>query len=162
MSRTKLSRAKFTAIENHHFHFPNGSPPDGKTTSLSYRIETPNRAIVITGDTGAFEGLATFASGADLFVTEVIDPEDAMNLLQSLMKEKMSKETYEARKFHMEEEHMTPESIAKLATEAKVKSVVLTHLVPGLKGESAYEEWAKKIRAGFPSDVFAAKDLDRY
>ena len=95
-------------------------------------------------------------------MTEVIDPEDIMNLLQSLMKEKMSKETYEARKFHMEEEHLTPESIAKLATEAKVKSVVLTHLAPGLKGESAYEEWAKKIRAGFPGDVFAAKDLDRY
>ena len=158
----KDENIRVTAIENHHFHFPNGSPPDGKTTSLSYRIETPNRAIVITGDTGAFEGLATFASGADLFVTEVIDPEDIMNLLQSLMKEKMSKETYEARKFHMEEEHMTPESIAKLATEAKVKSVVLTHLVPGLKGESAYEEWAKKVRAGFPGDVFAAKDLDRY
>ena len=51
-------------------------------------------------------------------MTEVIDPEDIMNLLQSLMNEKMSKETYEARKFHMEEEHMTPESIAKLATEA--------------------------------------------
>ena len=57
---------------------------------------------------------------------------------------------------------MTPESIAKLATAAKVKSVVLTHLVPGLKGESAYEEWAKKVRAGFPGDVSVAKDLDRY
>ena len=78
------------------------------------------------------------------------------------MKEKMSKETYEARKFHMEEEHMTPESIAKLATEAKMKSVVLTHLPLGLKGENAYEEWAKEIRAGFPGEVFAAKDLDSY
>jgi ribonuclease BN (tRNA processing enzyme) len=45
-------------------------------------------------------------------------------------------ETYEARTFHMEEEHMTPESIAKLATEAKVKSVVLTHLAPGLSRSS--------------------------
>ena len=95
-------------------------------------------------------------------MTEVADPENALNLVQSLMKEKMSKEMYEARKFHMEEEHMTLESIAKLATEAKVKSVVLTHLAPGLKGESAYEEWAKKIRAGFSGDVFVAKDLDRY
>lgn len=61
----KDENIRVTAIENHHFHFPNGSPPDGKTTSLSYRIETPNRVIVITGDTGAFEGLATFASGAE-------------------------------------------------------------------------------------------------
>ena len=32
----KDENIRVTAIENHHFHFPNGSPPEGKTTSLSY------------------------------------------------------------------------------------------------------------------------------
>ena len=41
-----------TAVENTHFHFPQGSPPYGKYRSYSYRFETPSRVVVFTGDTG--------------------------------------------------------------------------------------------------------------
>jgi ribonuclease BN (tRNA processing enzyme) len=159
----KDENIKVTAIENHHFHFPKDSPPYGKTMSLSYRIETPNRVIVITGDTGAFDGLAEFARTADLFVTEVIDPDEVLEFLQSVSGSTWSKEIYNARKFHMEEEHMTPESIAKLASAAKVKKIVLTHFPPRTKGQDqTSQDFAMRVKAGFSGDVVAAKDLERF
>ena len=103
-----------TAKENTHFHFPNGTCPTGKTMSYSYRVETPNRTIVFTGDTGPFQGLTDFARNADLLITECANSDEALQSMQSRMTQKMSKADYERRKYHMEQEHMTPELIAKL------------------------------------------------
>ena len=41
--------------------------------SLAYRIQTPTRSIVISGDTAYSPGLVQLARDADLFVCEVID-----------------------------------------------------------------------------------------
>jgi ribonuclease BN (tRNA processing enzyme) len=150
------------AIENTHFHFPKGSPPDGRTTSLSYRIETSTRTVVITGDTGAFDALAEFSRNADLLVTEVIDPDEVLGVLQSMMDRPMPKEVYERRKFHMEEEHMTPESVARIANAAGVKKVVLTHFPPRKEGDQGFSDFAQRVRASFSGEVVSAKDLDRF
>jgi ribonuclease BN (tRNA processing enzyme) len=158
----KDENVKITATENTHFHFPKDSPPAGRTMSLSYKVETPSRVIVITGDTGAFKGLAEFSRGADIFVTEVIDPDEVLRVLQSMMDEQMSKEVYERRKFHMEEEHMTPESIANLASDAQVKKVILTHFPPRKTGDQSFEDFAQRVRHGFSGKVESAKDLDHF
>jgi pimeloyl-ACP methyl ester carboxylesterase len=110
-----------------------------------------------------FDGLAEFARTADLFVTEVIDPDEVLEFLQSVSGSTWSKEIYNARKFHMEEEHMTPESIAKLASAAKVKKIVLTHFPPRTKGQDqTSQDFAMRVKAGFFGDVVAAKDLERF
>jgi ribonuclease BN (tRNA processing enzyme) len=63
----------------------------------------------------------------------------------------------------MEEEHMTPESIAKLASAAKVKKIVLTHFPPRTKGQDqTSQDFAMRVKAGFSGDVVAAKDLERF
>ena len=54
------ANVKVTAVENTHFHFPQGSPPYGKYKSYSYRFETPRRVVVFTGD-----GPEAFCSGGD-------------------------------------------------------------------------------------------------
>ena len=130
--------------------------------SLSYKVGTPSRVMVITGDTGAFQGLAEFSRGADIFLTEVIDPDEALHVLQSMMDQQMSKEVYERRKFHMEEEHMTPESIARLASDAQVKKVILTHFPPRKTGDQTFADFAQRVRRGFSGEVISAKDLDRF
>ena len=60
---------KVTAVENSHFHFPEGTPAYGKYKSYSYRFETPDRVIVFTGDTGASDAVTELAKGADILVT---------------------------------------------------------------------------------------------
>ena len=61
-----------TAIENTHFGFHKGAAA-GKHKSYSYRLQTADRLIVFTGDTGPFAGLVGFAKGADLLVAEAGD-----------------------------------------------------------------------------------------
>jgi ribonuclease BN (tRNA processing enzyme) len=96
-------------------------------------------------------------------VTEVIDPDEVLEFLQSVSDSKWSNEIYNARKFHMEEEHMTPESIARLARTAKVKKVVLTHFPPRTgEHDQSSQDFAMRVKAGFPGDVVAAKDLERF
>ena len=53
------------AVENSHFDFHEG-PAGGKHKSYSYRFETPDRVIVLTGDTGPSDAVIELARGADL------------------------------------------------------------------------------------------------
>jgi ribonuclease BN (tRNA processing enzyme) len=66
---------KVTAVENSHFAFHKG-PAAGKNKSYAYRVETPDRVIVFTGDTGFSDAVTALAKGADLLVTETSSCED--------------------------------------------------------------------------------------
>ena len=59
---------KVTAVENTHFHIPKGTPYYGKYKSYSYRFETPDRVIFVTGDTGPSDAVTQLASGADILL----------------------------------------------------------------------------------------------
>ena len=48
--------------------------------------------------------------------------------------------------------------IGKLATEADVKKVVLSHLTQRVESED-YEPWAEEVRKHFPGEVVVAEDL---
>jgi ribonuclease BN (tRNA processing enzyme) len=72
----QAANVKVTAVENTHFHFPPESPGYGKYKSYAYRFDTPDRAIVFTGDTGPSEAIAELAKGADMLVSEVTGPID--------------------------------------------------------------------------------------
>src|SRR5262249_34984331 len=73
------SNIKVTAIQNTHFDFHTGAAY-GKHKAYSYRFDTPDRAIVITGDTGPNEALTELARGADLLVSEANSVEERMQL----------------------------------------------------------------------------------
>ncbi len=75
--------------------------------SLAFAVATPDGRLVYTGDTGPSEGLALWAQGCDLLLTECSLPE-AMAL----------------------PEHLTPRQAAELARDAGAKRLVLTHLYP--------------------------------
>src|SRR5262249_10167787 len=62
---------KVTAVENSHFHFPQGSPGHGKYKSYALRFDAPDRSVVFTGDTGPSDAISVLAKGADLLVSEV-------------------------------------------------------------------------------------------
>jgi hypothetical protein len=119
---------KVMAIENTHFAFHKG-PAAGKHKSYSYRFDTPGRIIVFTSDTGFFDGLVEFASGADLLVAEANSIEQRMqDLFRSGQWQVMTAEEQARIKRQMAEGHLSTEDVGKLAAEAGVKSVVLSHL----------------------------------
>jgi ribonuclease BN (tRNA processing enzyme) len=151
---------KVLAAENTHFHFTPDSPGYGKFKSYSYRFETPGRTVVFTGDTGPSDALVQLAKGADVLVTEVGVPEEIVSLYKNNGSwQKRSPE--EQREFmrHMTQEHVTPEEVGKLATQAGVKMVVLSHLLPSANPDDDYQRYVDATKKYFSGRVVAAKDL---
>jgi ribonuclease BN (tRNA processing enzyme) len=151
-------RIRVTAVENTHFHIPPSSPAFGKDKSYSYRFDTPDRSFVFTGDTGPSEAVTKLAEGADVLVTEVEDIESMMKSFTG----SMPKAQVDAFRYHLEQEHLTPEAIGKIAAAAHVKTVVLTHFTPDEDNETDVSGFTKGIRKYYSGPVIAGRDLLEY
>ena len=148
------------AAENSHFHFAPGSPAYGRYKSYSYRFTTKDKTIVFTGDTGPSEAVTELAKGADLLVSEVLDPDEARDIrVKSGDWARMSPVQQDAFMHHMLEEHMTPEDVGEMASRAGVKAVVLTHILTGSDPKDDYLRFVARVKQRFSGPVTAAKDL---
>lgn len=156
----KDANVRVLAIANTHYHFPPGSPMAKFSRSYAYRVETVHRTFVFTGDTGPSENVARLARGADVLVSEVIDLDKMQAILRKApdLPPAMLPEMIR----HMEEDHLTPVEVGKLAAAAGVKEVVLTHIVPGMDGETDLGGYTKGIQPTFTGRVRLARDLDRF
>ena len=151
-------RVRVTAAENTHFHQPSSSPTYGKDRSYSYRFDTPGRSVVFTGDTGPSEAVTKLAEGADVLVTEIEDIETMMKITTG----KLTKPQADAFREHLEQEHLTPEAVGKMAAAAHVKSVVLTHFTPDEDAPTDASSFTKGIRKYYNGPVMAGRDLFEY
>jgi ribonuclease BN (tRNA processing enzyme) len=133
---------KVTAKENAHFHFTAGSKAS-PNKSYAYRFQTPHKVVVFTGDTGMDPGLAKFAEGADILVCEMVAA-------------RVGKAAAGPGRFHMVEEHLSPTQVGQLARDAKVKKLVLSHLV-GADPEDIVE-----IKKWYSGDVVVGEDLQTF
>jgi ribonuclease BN (tRNA processing enzyme) len=157
------ANVKVTAVENTHFHFPAGSPPFGKYKSFSYRFETPGRVVVFTGDTGPSDALTELAKGADVLVTEIGLPDDVIALFKrNGMWESRTPSEQAGFVRHMEEEHVTPEVVGKMAAKAGVKTLVLTHLGPTVDPEDDHQRYIDGAKKYFSGPIVLARDLMRF
>jgi ribonuclease BN (tRNA processing enzyme) len=148
---------KVTSVENSHFDF-HKSPAAGKHKSYAYRFETPDRVIVFTGDTGPSDAVTELAKGADLLVTETSSFQDRMQMMiKSGQWQAMTPEEQAGIKRQATQGHMTTDVIGKMATRAKVKTVVLTHLTYSPDGD--YTPRADEVKKNFSGQVLIAKDL---
>jgi len=152
---------KVIAVENTHFDFHQGGAAGGKAKSYSYRFEAPDRVIVFTGDTGPSDAVTELAAGADLLVAEVNSIRDRMQAMiddgrwQAMTEQERSRRVHQAT-----QAHLTPEAIGKMAKQASVGTVVLTHLTyrPPPHTEQ-YTPWAEEVKKHFPGAVIVAEDL---
>ena len=154
-----------TAAENSHFNFPPGSPAFGKYKSYSYRFDTPDRSIVITGDTGPSDALTALSRGADLFVTEVTfatADEIKERRIAAGAWDIMTPDEQRAYLRHMVEEHLTQEEVGKIAARAGVKTVLLTHLPSSGDPNDNYERFRAQVKMFFSGEVVVAQDLGEY
>jgi len=149
---------RVTAAENSHFSFHAGES-FGKYKSYSYRFETPDRVIVFTGDTGASDAVTELAAGADLLVTETSSCEERKKgMIEDGRWQVMTPAEQEGIMRQATQGHMGLDLIGKLATEAGVKTVVLSHLTQKV-GPDDYTEWAVEVKKHFSGTVLIANDL---
>ncbi len=137
---------RVTAVENCHYHFDKGTPSSAQQ-SFAFRFQTPDRVIVFSGDTGPCgHVIGEFAKDADILVHEVID----LPAFERLLPAGASPQWREGLMNHMRTEHTSPEEIGRTASEAGVKKVVLSHVIPGLPTdkESAYIDGVRKFYSG--------------
>lgn len=149
-------RVKVTAVENTHYH---GAAPSADK-SYAYRFDTPDRSVVFCGDSGPSEALTRLATGADVLVCEVNELESAMLAVAATTK--LPPPALQALRTHMSKKHMTPEQLGLLAQKAAVKSVVLTHISPGLDGETDASRYTSGVRQHFQGTVIAGRDLMQF
>lgn len=150
-------RVVVKAVQN--THFPERALKRMPHRSLAYRFDMADRSIVFSGDTAYCSGLVELARNADLFVCETI------GVPQREMMEQVAKDIAENRESiarHVIETHSTTEDVGRMASEAKVKAVVLNHIVggPGPEGtlESFESSLVDSVRKVFSGPVTVGRD----
>jgi ribonuclease BN (tRNA processing enzyme) len=120
--------------------------------AYAFRFDTKNRSIVISGDTNYAPELVKLAKGADVLVHEVL-------YLPSLDKLLARVPDASTLRKHLVDSHTVPEDVGRVAAQAQVKTVVLSHLVPGDDPDITDDMWADGVRKHFEGQVIVGKDL---
>jgi ribonuclease BN (tRNA processing enzyme) len=149
---------RVSATENTHFSF-HGGDAAGRYKSYSYRFEAPDRVIGFTGDTGFSPAVAELVKDADVLVTETSSCDERKNrMLDDGTWQAMSTAEQEGIMRQATQGHMGLDNIGKLATDAGVRKVVLSHLTRRFN-TTDYEPWAEEVRKHFSGEVVVADDL---
>lgn len=101
--------------------------------AFAFRFETPDGAIVFSGDTGRSDNLIELAKGADVLVHEAID----MSWPRKMLPEPRSAAD-EAKLRHLLEAHTDIAELGPLAQQAKVRTLVVSHLSPPTTSDQGY------------------------
>jgi len=107
------------------------APVKHRPESIAYRLEGENGAFVYTGDTEYAESLVELAKEAHTLLIECSFPDDAPVPA-----------------------HLTPGGVARIAREARVERVVLTHIYPPADALDLRQE----VGRGFEGEVLVAED----
>jgi ribonuclease BN (tRNA processing enzyme) len=134
---------KVTALRNVH-------PPI--TESFALKFEFPDKTIVFSGDTAYFPPLAEFAKGADILVHEVMYEPGIANLLRRTP----NAPTLLA---HLKASHTLTADVGRIATQAGVKTLVLSHLVPADDPAVTEQVWTDAVRPTWKGELIVAHDL---
>jgi ribonuclease BN (tRNA processing enzyme) len=121
--------------------------------AFAYRFDCPDRSIVISGDTRPSENLVRLAKGADVLVHEVM----YLPALEQLIGTEPNAKTLMR---HLLAAHTTTEQVGRIATEAGVKTLVLSHFVPGGPVPKVTDQqWYDAVRPYFSGKLIVGRDL---
>jgi ribonuclease BN (tRNA processing enzyme) len=111
------------------------TPTEHRPESIAYRISDPyGKTIVYSGDTDVSENLIALAQDADIFICESALPDDLKA-----------------------PGHLTPSLAGKMAQQANVKKLVLTHFYP----ECEKADIISQCRKNYSGPLVIAQDLMR-
>jgi ribonuclease BN (tRNA processing enzyme) len=134
---------KVTALRNVH-------PPI--TESYALKFEFPGRTIVFSGDTAYHPPLAAFAKGADILVHEaMLGP-----AMEFIVRANPNAATILS---HLKASHRLVADVGRIATEAEVKTLVLSHLVPADAPNVTEQNWIDGVRTTYKGKLIVGRDL---
>lgn len=105
------------------------SPVNHIETSLAFRVEAEGKAVVYSGDTDVSDSLVALSQGADLLIIESSFPTKVSG-------------------------HLTPQEAGRVAAQAQVGRLILTHLYPPCDQIDVVAEAAKE----FGGEIIRAED----
>jgi ribonuclease BN (tRNA processing enzyme) len=116
--------------------------------NLAFRFDTPDRSFVFSGDTAPSRNLVALARGGDVLVHEV--------MLESAL-DRITDANAPDLRDHLIKSHTTTEQLGRVAAEAGVKTVVLSHFVPAFP-DITDEMWASGVRKHFSGKIVVGRD----
>ena len=125
--------------------------------ALAYRFDFKDRSIVFSGDTAPSEAVAQLAKGADVLVHETM----YVPALEKYIREQIAKGRpvkFEPFMAHMHADHTPAEDVGRIAQEAGVKTLVLSHLTPAIDSISD-DTWRAPAAKFFKGEIVVAKEL---
>jgi ribonuclease BN (tRNA processing enzyme) len=120
--------------------------------SFGYRFDAPDRSIVISGDTAPSDNLIALAQGADVLVHEALYVPGVDRLIARVPNAAALKQSIMSH-------HTTAEDAGRVAKEAGVKMLVLSHLVPPDDPAITDQMWIDAARVHFRGPIVVGKDL---
>ena len=125
--------------------------------AYGYRFDFPDRSIAFSGDTVPLETVAQMAKGADILVHEAM----FIPALENYLRGEIAKGrpvSFDAFMAHMKADHTPVEEVGRIAQEAGVKTLVLSHLTPAI--ESITDEmWRAPAAKRFKGPIIVGHDL---
>jgi len=125
--------------------------------ALAYRFDFQDRSIAFSGDTAPVETVTRLAGGADVLVHEAMYGP----ALEAYIRDRIAKGVpirFDDYMAHMRVDHSPVEDVGRIAQEAGVKTLVLSHLTPGIDGIPD-EAWRDLAAKQFKGDIVVARDL---
>ena len=121
-------------------------------TAFAYRFDTASRSIVISGDTTYSQNVVKLARGADVLVHEAMYPSAIDRLVAPVS-------NAEDLKRSILSHHTSAADAGRVAAEAHVKCLVLSHLVPAEDEEVTERMWVEAASAHFNGPIIVGRDL---
>ncbi len=114
--------------------------------AFGFRFETPDRVVVVSGDTRPCEAVVEAARGADILVHEVYSHA------------RLEKRAAEWQRYHTSY-HTSTLELAEIAARSRPRLLVLTHQ---LFWGATEQDLLAEVRASYDGPVVSGRDLDVY
>ncbi len=121
--------------------------------ALGYRFDFADRSIAFSGDTVPVDAMVRLAHGADVLVHEAID----MAVMDRMERLNNDPAQYKINMHHMRADHAPIEDVGRIAQEAGVKTLVLSHLSPSIGVPD--EAWRAGAAKHFKGKIIVGHDL---
>ncbi len=125
--------------------------------ALGYRFDFHDRAIAFSGDTTPLEAVAQLATGADVLVHEAM----YLPAVEKYVRGRIAKGfpvNFDGFMAHMKADHSSVEDVGRIAAEAGVKTLVLSHLTPAIESIDD-DAWRAPAAKHFKGEIVVGHDL---
>jgi ribonuclease BN (tRNA processing enzyme) len=125
--------------------------------ALAYRFDFHDRSIAFSGDTTPVEAVAQLAKSADVLVHEAMYVPAVVDYLHAQIA-KGRPVKFDDYLAHMKADHSPVEEVGRIAQEAGVKTLVLSHLTPAIDSISD-DTWRAPAAKNFEGEIIVAHDF---